>query len=232
MRSLRSFAFAALLLASVSAGTAHAQTVDWIRQLGTSANDYSYDVSVDGMGNVFISGRTEGDLGGINAGRRDAFVSKYDINGNFDWTRQLGTAANDESYGVSADGMGNVFISGWTSGDLGGTNAGDYDAFVSKYDASGNLDWTRQLGTSAGDYSYDVSADGMGNVFISGYTLGDLGGINAGDGDAFVSKYDMNGNIEWTKQLGTSTSGGQTGSTGISIDGLGNVFISGPPGVI
>lgn len=101
MRSLRPLVFAGLLLTLVSADTARAQTVDWIRQLGTSADEINYGVSVDGMGNVFISGYTEGDLGGTNAGGRDAFVSKYDTNGNLDWTKQLGTSANDYSFGVS-----------------------------------------------------------------------------------------------------------------------------------
>ena len=67
---------------------------------------------------------------------------------HFQWTRQLGTSATDVSYGVSADGLGNVYISGYTDGSLGGPNAGGTDAFVSKYDAAGTLQWTRQLGTS------------------------------------------------------------------------------------
>ena len=92
------------------------------------------------------------------------------------------------SYGVSADGLGNVYISGYTGGSLGGPNAGGNDAFVSKYDAAGNFQWTRQLGTSASDLSYGVSADGLGNVYFSGYTLGSLGGPNAGGDDAFVVK--------------------------------------------
>ena len=42
----------------------------------------------------------------------DAFVSKYDATGNLLWTEQLGTASDDGSHGVSADGLGNVYISG------------------------------------------------------------------------------------------------------------------------
>ena len=49
-----------------------------------------------------------------------------------EWTRQLGTSAYDASQGVSADGLGNVYISGGSSGSLAGPNAGGYDAFVAK----------------------------------------------------------------------------------------------------
>jgi hypothetical protein len=65
-----------------------------------------------------------------------------------EWTEQLGSVSSEGSRGVSADGSGNVYIAGWTSGSLGGSNAGYFDAFVSKYDASGTLQWTRQLGGS------------------------------------------------------------------------------------
>ena len=47
-----------------------------------------------------------------------------------EWTRQLGTSSLDASYGVSADGLGNVYISGATRGSLGGANAGYADAFL------------------------------------------------------------------------------------------------------
>jgi hypothetical protein len=196
----------------------------WAKQLGTSSSDYSYGVSADGLGNVYISGDTNGSLGGTNAGGVDAFVGKYDASGTLLWTKQLGTSSSDSNTGVSADGLGNVYISGFTGGSLGGTNAGGYDAFVSKYDASGTLVWTKQLGTASDDFSTGVSADGLGNVYISGSTNGSLGGTNAGSRDAFVSKYDASGTLLWTKQLGTSS---VDDSTGVSADGLGNVYISG-----
>jgi len=196
----------------------------WIRQLGTAQFDASSDVSADGLGNVYISGYTVGSLGGPNAGSMDAFVAKYDAGGNLQWTRQLGTTDYDDSLSISADALGNVYISGQTEGSLGGPNAGSNDAFVAKFDSGGNLQWTRQLGTTQGDQRSKVSADGLGNVYISGETGGSLGGPNAGSGDAFVAKYDVDGTLQWTKQLGTAA---LDYSSGVSADGLGNVYISG-----
>jgi hypothetical protein len=202
----------------------------WTRQLGTSSYDGCAAVAPDPLGNVFISGSTEGSLGAANAGSRDAFVSKYDSSGRLLWTRQLGTSSDDYSLAVAADPLGNVFIGGRTSGSLGGTNAGGGDAFVSKYDPSGALLWTRQFGTSSWDVGHGVAADPLGNVFISGYTftddspLGSLSGPSAGGWDAFVSKYDSSGSLLWTRQFGTSS---WDVSHGAAADPLGNVFISG-----
>ncbi|MFH1549647.1 MAG: SBBP repeat-containing protein [Planctomycetota bacterium] len=196
----------------------------WTRQLGTSSSDFSESVAIDGSGNAYISGVTEGNLGGTNAGNWDAFLAKYDTDGVEQWKRQLGTISTDHSYSVAIDGSGNAYISGYTYGNLGGPNAGGDDAFLAKYDSAGSLLWTRQLGTSAYDYSRSVAIDGSGNAYISGYTYGDLGGPNAGFDDAFLAKYDSAGSLLWTRQLGTSA---YDYSLSVAIDGLGNAYISG-----
>ncbi len=221
--------YRALLLLGVavvlgSGSVAEAQVLQWTRQLGTAKDDVSNGVSADGLGNVYISGSTSGSLTGVSAGNVDAFVSKYNGAGALQWTRQIGTLSLDRSSGVSADGLGNVYITGDTLGSLAGTNVGDWDTFVSKYDETGSLQWTRQLGTARFDMSNSVSADGLGNVFISGYTQGSLAGSNAGGVDAFVSKYDAAGFLQWTRQLGTSSN---DRSLGVAADSLGNIFISG-----
>ena len=215
---------ALLSLALSCASSARGETLEWIRQFGTSSNEEGWDVSADGLGNVYFSGSTEGSLEGTSAGGGDALISKYDDSGTLAWTRQLGTSGTDRGWDVSADGLGNVYISGVTGGSLEGTSAGADDAFVSKYDDSGTLQWTRQLGTSNGDFSQGVSADGLGNVYISGVTSGSLEGANAGFSDAFLSKYDASGTLEWTRQFGT---GGFDNGWEVSADGLGNVYISG-----
>jgi hypothetical protein len=60
-------------------------------------------------------------------------VAKYDATGHARWKRQLGTADNDAAFGVATDGDGNVYLTGGTSGSLGGPNRGSFDAWVAKY---------------------------------------------------------------------------------------------------
>src|SRR4051812_9232388 len=68
---------------------------------------------------------------------------------SLEWIKQLGTSGADSSEGISADGLGNICLSGFTTGSLFGPNAGQEDASLAKYDAAGNLQWARQLGTTA-----------------------------------------------------------------------------------
>ena len=51
----------------------------WTTQIGTSNDDQSYGVALDASGNAYVSGHTGGDLGGANAGYRDAFLVKYEV---------------------------------------------------------------------------------------------------------------------------------------------------------
>src|SRR5688572_9976271 len=82
-------------------------------------------------------------------------------------------------------------------------------------------EWTRQLGTYTDEYSLGVSADQLGNVFIAGSTTGSLETPRPGAyQDAFVSKYDSNGVLKWTRQLGSPLS---EFNEGVAADGLGNV---------
>ena len=162
-----------------------------MRQIGTSGSERSWSVAVDASGNAYITGRTDGSLGGNHAGSYDAFLAKYDASGGFLWSQHIGTSSSDISTSVAVDASGNAYISGWTEGTLGGTSAGGADAFLSKYDASGSLLWSQQIGTANTDISYSVAVDADGGVYISGFTDGDLGGTNAGGFDAFLVKYEV-----------------------------------------
>jgi hypothetical protein len=196
----------------------------WQRQIGTTTTDNGEAVATDKLGNVYLSGRTFGNLAGPNAGSSDAFLTKFDSAGSLLWTRQLGTAAGDEGDSVAVDGAGNVYISGGTTGSLGPQLAGQQDAFLSKYDSNGNLQWVRQLGTTADDYSSATAADSLGNVFIAGQTRGSLGGTLSGTTDAFVSKFDSTGALQWTRQFGGA---GSDAALGLSTDGSNNVYVTG-----
>ncbi len=196
----------------------------WTRQFGTAETDYGYGLTIDGHGNAYVTGYTGGSLEGPNRGEQDVFLRKYDPEGEPLWTRQFGTTEGDQGRGVSADADGNIYVTGVSRGELGGVNAGEYDAFLTKSDTGGTLLWSRQFGSSGIDYAHDVSVDGLGGIFIAGYTTGDLVGINAGGVDSFVTKFDTQGSQLWSEQLGSTEN---EAGRGISADGMGSVYLSG-----
>ncbi|MBE9171193.1 SBBP repeat-containing protein [Pleurocapsales cyanobacterium LEGE 06147] len=204
----------------------------WTRQFGSSTFDQSFAVATDSEGNIYQSGYTIGDVGGSNHNARDiqpstdSWLTKFDSDGNQLWTRQFGTVFNDDTYGLAIDKDDNVFLGGWTLGDLGGTNAGVYDTWITKYDGDGNQLWVEQFGTPDYEFLWGLDTDNEGNVYASGWTLGDLGGANAGSYDTWVAKYDSDGNQQWIEQFGTSGDDG-TFLDSLEVDSNNNIFLAG-----
>jgi hypothetical protein len=177
----------------------------WSRQFGSRSDDRLRGLYVH-AGGMYVAGSTRQALPGhADAGGWDAFVRKYDLDGNEVWSRQFGASRSDTAGGVAAD-AGGIYVAGSVKSALPGqAHAGGLDAFVRKYDAEGREIWTRQFGTGGTDTAYAIAAvDGA--IYVSGSTEGTLPGqSNAGDLDAFVRKYDADGNEIWTRQFGTDS---------------------------
>ncbi len=70
------------------------------------------------------------------------------------------------------------------------------------------------------DDGYGIAVDGEGNVYV-------VGDINVGpDYDAWLGKYDKNGNLLWAVTYNGPSNMGDTFG-GIALDGIGNVFVVG-----
>jgi len=68
------------------------------------------------------------------------------------------------------------------------------DFFITKYDASGVKQWTRQLGTAGNESANALTSDAAGNVYATGYTDGALDGqTSAGSFDFCIVKYQADG---------------------------------------
>ncbi|MFZ4768368.1 MAG: SBBP repeat-containing protein [Roseimicrobium sp.] len=114
-------------------------------------------------------------------------MAKYDASGTLIWKRLGGSVGNERAIGVATDGAGNAYITGYTSGNL-----GREDSFLAAYGPSGTELWVRQLSTDSYDISYGVAVDSSRNVYVTGWTGGNLGGPNASPyltADIFLAKY-------------------------------------------
>jgi hypothetical protein len=201
-----------------SAGTAL-----WTRQFGVDSNsrDVGQAIATDNLGNAYVTGTLHAPNG---QGGGDTFLRKYDAAGNVTWHRDIKTSGVEIGYAVAADALNNVFVGGFTEGNLVGTNAGLADAFIAKYDSAGTLAWTRQFGTATPDSIQSLATDGLGNVYALGNTRSNIGGPTAGGNDVFLRKYDTAGIVLWTRQFGSP---GEDTGMGLSVDSLGNVIVGG-----
>lgn len=210
--------------------------VVFTRQFGTSGYDLANGVAVDGLGNYYIVGYTNGILGQARTGGYDAFIRKYNSSGTAAWTGQFGSYTMDFATGVAVDSLGNAYVAGSFGGEFFDVTIGAYlpyygstDYFIRKYDSGGTAVWTKQLGTTgdtnANEAANGVALDGLGNLYIVGFTYGALFGALSGPSDAFVSKYASSGDFLWGKQFGSSS---LDEAFGVAVDSSsGNAYVVG-----
>lgn len=210
--------------------------LQWTRQFGTASSETVTSVATDKNGNVYVAGYTNGILGASSAGGTDAFVVKYNENGELQWKQQRGSARNEQARGVACDVNGDVYVGGITNGSLDGNSNADIsafptnDVFLFKYNSAGTWLWTKQLGTSVGDVMEGLATsrrlNGVVDIYLVGHTLGSFARTNPTSNiyDALILKFDINGNKVGQQQFGTN---GQDMLFGVTSDGGGTVYVTG-----
>lgn len=162
----------------------------------------------------------------VNASSRDAFLAKYDFNGNRQWVNNIASGSSSNYvWGLDTDNAGNIYVSGVYQGtadfDPVGTRnltaVGSLDAFFAKYNSSGNHVWSYGIGSASfGEAGYGIKVDGSGNMVIGGAMLGQAdynpegtGGPqlkgNNGERQIFFGEYDTDFKYVWAHAISSST---------------------------
>jgi N-formylglutamate amidohydrolase len=116
------------------------------------------------------------------------------------WTRIFGSSSSDAAHALTTGLDGAIYVAGFTTASFDGqTSNGGGDAFLTKYDANGTKAWTRIFGSSSSDAAHALTTGLDGAIYVAGFTTASFDGQTSnGGGDAFLTKYDANGNKAWT----------------------------------
>lgn len=177
---------------------------EWLTLIESEGFDRGKSVAVSPNEGIAIAGRTGGDIGAprSNLGNIDAFVAALDSSGAEQWVRRIGSAETDEAHGVAMDPDGNVYVVGDTEGEAeGASSAGAQDGFLRKFDASGEGQWIRQIGTDQRDELQSVAVGPSGGVYVGGVVESSFDGKSAADGvdNGLVVKYGPDGTRQWVR---------------------------------
>ncbi len=243
----------------------------WSMRLGGTGTDYGYAITTDRSGSVIVAGRVNGDAdldgSGVIAdalpedpdaipgcyGGVDAFISKFDRSGTFQWAKRLGGTGTDSASDVASDIEDNLVVVGWANGDSDFTGDGDKstepekvstahefgqsDVFISKFDFSGNPVWALRLGGDQYDYAQSVTIDNDDRVIATGAVRGNAhlnsdedtfddgeNGAGYGEEDIFITAFTSSGEYCWSKRLG---GGGEDYGLSLTHDSVNNVIVTG-----
>ena len=196
----------------------------WSDQIGSDKEDRGTGISVDDASNVYVCGYASGDMLQKNAGSKDAFIVKYSPAGEKIWGYQLGTEKSDWIFSVRIGSDGNCYFTGETSGVLGEQSYGSTDCFVGKLNPDGELIWIQQFGSSGADNPKNIILDEANNVYVCGYTSGQMGEEAFGSRDMFLAKYSGDGDQQWVKQYGTPQ---EDGAWSLTLDANNDIYLTG-----
>lgn len=183
---------------------------------------------------LFLSGNVMGNMDGVTSpapANQALFISKYSLDGTRSWTQMLGVAGADTiPQGTRMDASGNVYLSGYTQGNLdGNTLVGSANLFVSKYNTNGTKQWTKLRG-NASTFGNAIAVDGSANSYVTGYKNGsslDSFSHPNGGNSLFIVKHNTNGIWQGTDGLATSPGGDGIEGYGIAISPNGNIIVAG-----
>ncbi|WP_375756762.1 right-handed parallel beta-helix repeat-containing protein [Corallococcus exercitus] len=177
----------------------------WGLQRGTSGDDMFEAVTTNSQNDILYAGITDGDFNYTPQGGTDAIIGRYSSSGSAGWSRLLGGSGNDRALAITTDSANNVYAAGETGSNLGATHAGNGDAFVVKYNATGTRQWIAQPGTTAADGFNGIASDGTA-VYAGGFTGDSFPGQPhhaSPGGDYLLVKLDATGATVWTRVWGT-----------------------------
>jgi hypothetical protein len=226
----------------------------WARQSSIIASCRAVAIAADAADNVYMVGDYTGgmtlDTCGLNSfpnnNTDNVFVTKFNSSGNVMWARRVGGNYYSNSYALAIDNNGNVFITGTFQGQYITFNSitlqnpyqptgGGGCMFLAKYDTNGAILWARNTtgnsGTSQVAWPSGLVADATGNIYLTGqFSTPSVGfsstvSLNNGGGtDAFLVKYNSNGNALWARK-GSGNS--YEYSAGTTIDSNGDILVTG-----
>lgn len=133
-------------------------TLIWGTYYGGSVYDQGYGIDVDNLGNVYMTGITTstGSIATVGShdetyggGSGDVFLVKFNTSGVRQWATYYGGTGYDDNEAVAFDGLGNVYLAGYTNSTTGIATGGAYqsaigggnDGFLVKFNDSGVRQW-------------------------------------------------------------------------------------------
>jgi hypothetical protein len=190
----------------------------WVSRYNGPGNseDVAYAIAVDGVGNVYVTGRSYGSGTGF-----DYATIKYDSFGMEQWVARYNGPGNyhDMAYAIAIDAVDNICVTGWSDGL---DTSSDYTTI--KYDSLGVEQWVmRYNGPGNGtDVANALTLDAGGNVYVTGYSDGGLGTYY----DYATIKYNSSGVEQWIARYDGPRSEYDLANA-IAVNSVGNVYVTG-----
>ena len=172
--------------------------ITWQKSLGGSGGDYAYSIQQTTDGGYIVAGSS---IVTSPSGNSDFWIVKLDAIGNITWQKSLGGSNDADAVSIQQTTDGGYIVAGAYVADN-----FNFDSWIVKLDAIGNITWQKSLGGSYDDRASSIQQTTDGGYIVAGYSSSNDGDVtgNNGNKDYWIVKLDATGNITWQKSLGGS----------------------------
>ena len=164
--------------------------IDWNMTYGGTLDDSFSDMIKTKDGGLVLLGYTLS----FGAGNYDSFLMKVNASGTILWNQTYGGIGSDQAISLFQTSDGGYALVGSTNS----SGAGNFDSWLVKTDATGNMIWNKTYGGTGNDYGAWVVQASDGGYAIAGRTALLSSSIN----DAWLVKTDSTGILLWNKTYG------------------------------
>lgn len=192
--------------------------IQWQNTIGGNGGDQLNAVRQTPDGGYILGGTSDSDISGDKTenalGVDDYWLIKTDSTGNIEWQNTIGGNYSDRLYSIDLTADGGYILAGHSLSDISGdkTEDGirDFDFWIVKTDATGNIQWQNTIGGSSSDLLFFIRQTVGGGYILSGYSDSDISGDKTenalGGDDYWLIKTDGTGTIQWQNTIGGSSS--------------------------
>lgn len=159
---------------------------EWVRNYGSSNNDYAKSIIKTDSGDYIIVGTTTNDFYKSNI-----YTIKIDSEGNTKWINSYVNTNNNFGNCIEKTADGNYLIAG-------NIETGNYDIYLCEIDDDGNTKAIKTYGGTGDDVANSIQRTLDGGFIITGYTTS----FGAENRDVYLLKIDSNLNKQWEKRYG------------------------------
>ena len=167
---------------------------EWIVDLGISDKESEISMTFDSSDNVYISGYTRNGLeGNENSGDFSVFLVKYNSSGIREWIKKLGKSEVEYGARLIVDSSDNIYITGFSSEFELDNEFGRRNTLMTKYDTSGNKEWTKALGSTLNDFAWDLYVDSRDNIYVTRFSENIFTKNSGWQDDILLMKFNTDG---------------------------------------
>ncbi len=190
--------------------------IQWQNTIGGNLEDKLASIEQTSDGGYILVGYSNSNISGDKTencyGGEDYWMVKTDSSGDIQWQNTIGGNDADILVSMQQTSDGGFILGGYSRSNISGDKIenciGQFDYWIVKTDALGNIQWQNTIGGNQYDQLTSIEQTNDGGYILGGQSYSDISGDKSensnGVWDYWIVKTDISGAVQWQNTFGGS----------------------------